>query len=191
MKNLNNKVFILILVILSSGCLNKKKINNINNKKKTSWNYNIGIEGIECKLCAYKAVKRLEKIPDVANVKIICSPNFRECYANLEHNNIKANINIQVIINAIEYEGFEVKYISGNFIGMFDDKLDKFKLFDQNQDIKFMTCPSKFAEPEGTDKRSRNTNQNNFNLQANHKIIIEDAKLIFQKKLGEVWMTLN
>ncbi|MDR3647253.1 MAG: hypothetical protein P4L22_06955 [Candidatus Babeliales bacterium] len=173
MKNIKNKILLLILAILAPACSNKKKVVNLNNNKKTNWSYDIGIEGIECKLCAYKAVKRLEKIPDVSSVKMICTPNFRECHADLEYNNIGNNINIQAIKDVIELEGFEVKYISGNFIGIFDDKLEKFNLVDKDINVKF-----------------KNPNGNNFNIKANHKITVY-AKLIFQKKLNEIWMTIN
>jgi hypothetical protein len=186
MKILKNKSFykLFIIVGIFSGCLNKKKINIINNHKQNSWNYNIGIEGIECKLCAYKAVKRLEKIEDLSDVKMICSPNFRECHANLNLNNINKNINLQAVINAIATEGFEVKYISGNFIGRFDETFDTFNLFDcANLNIKFKNPYYAKASKGGP-------NENNFVLQANQKIVV-DAKLIFQKKLNEIWMTIN
>lgn len=174
MKNINNKVLIFILSIIASGCLSKKKTNILNNKKQITWNYNIGIEGIECKLCAYKAVKRLEKIEDVSDVKMICSVNFRECYANLNLNNINKNINIQAVMNAIATEGFEVKYISGNLIGQFDENFNIFKLFN-NPDLNI-----KFINP----------NENKFVLPTNKETVV-DAKLVFQKKLSEIWMTIN
>lgn len=172
-----NNIFVLILFV-GVGCANKKKINNFDNKKKINWNYNIGIEGIECKLCAYKTVKRLEKIEHISDVKMICTTNFKECYANLNWSDVNNNIDINAIGKAIGNEGFEIKYISGNFIGKFDEKLDKFVLnyLDQtnkNLEIKFM-----------------NAQQNNFVLPIN-QVTIVNAKLIFQKQLNEIWMTLN
>ncbi len=123
--------------------------------------------------CAYKAFKILEEIKNFEQVKIICSSGFKECYANLNWSNTKNNIDIQTIKEILETEGFELKYISGNFIGTFDDKLDKFNLIDSGLGSKFIKSP-----------------QGNLVLPINTKTII-NAKLIFKNKLNEFWMTLN
>lgn len=195
MKILNYKILskIFIILITISACVNKNKmkIPNVKIPVPVS-NYVIGIEGIECKVCALKAYRIIEKIINVADVKIICSEAFKNCHATLQFKDTKNNIDINNIKFGLLQEGFELEYISGKFLGYFDEKFDKFILVNSdgekinlgdklNQQIKFINY------------------QKNDLISSKIKTTIE-GKLIFKRNLlkdfkvqqsDDIWLTLN
>lgn len=160
-----------ILFLLLPACAGKKS--KVTSSLKSIENlraYSIGIEGVECKICAFKVVKILEQLVGVTNVKIVCDSAFKNCYVNL---NIPKKHNLDVnAIRAILPQEFNCNYITGEFKGKFNNKLDRFALSNTDLNFKFVT------------------NQPNYIMVKPNQEITVKAKLFFEKKFEDYWMSL-
>ena len=156
--NYSKLLFFLIFIFLPS-C--QKKINlkssRFKNKNVITQPFKLGVDGVECKVCAKKVIHELEEIEGISKVEFICKDsNFTSCYAKFSWNKKDSNLNISNINHALERNSFSLKYITGEFLGVFSNK--------ENQ--KFFTLIN---------------SEDSFKVQENledNKLVINDNKLI-------------
>ena len=98
---------LLIFVLFLSGCKGNK--NTKKNLKVKNKFYTLYIYGVECALCAKKAVIALESVPSVAYAEYIChDQDYTNCYAKLYMKHKDAALPIQIIRQKLQEVGFGV-----------------------------------------------------------------------------------
>lgn len=100
---------LLVFSLFVTGCVNRQ-----NNYKKRSKSlvYTLNINGVECALCAKKAIAALETISNVDYVEFICNDNhYYDCFAKMYMKN-HMPVDLELIKNKLITLGFELRDLS-------------------------------------------------------------------------------
>ena len=93
------------------GCANQKKRLKKLNKRVNC--YTLTVSGVECALCAKKAILALEAIPNVQKVEFICNDaHYDDCFAKMYIKNQQAQVSVDEIKNKLLEVGFELDSLS-------------------------------------------------------------------------------
>lgn len=105
----------LVLAFMFSGCAQRKN-NGLSKKNKGC--YALRVEGVECALCAKKAVIALESVPSIIHAEYVCNDSeYIDCYARVYGRNKRKNVLIGDVQSAIGKTKFSLKSMQGHFRG--------------------------------------------------------------------------
>lgn len=112
----NCTLFFLASMLLFSGCVQRKNSNLA--KKKSKDFYVLKVGGVECALCAKKAVMALESVPSIVHAEYVCNDSeYIDCYARVYGKSKRKNVLIGDVQNAISRTKFKLLYMQGLFRG--------------------------------------------------------------------------
>lgn len=105
--NLAKMLVPLAFCLFLSGCVNTKKRSKEINKRMSF--YTLTVDGVECALCAKKAILALETIPNVKKVEFICNDTYYEdCFAKIYLDDCSLAVPADQIKNKLTEVGFEL-----------------------------------------------------------------------------------
>lgn len=98
---------LLVFGLFFTGCANQKKSAKKLNQRVNC--YTLIIKGVECALCAKKAILALETIPNVKKVEFICNDvHYHDCFAKMYMKNHQAQVSAVEVKNKLLEIGFEL-----------------------------------------------------------------------------------
>lgn len=147
---MNNKLlYLLTFLLILSGCSNSPI-------------FELGIDGIECNVCAKLVVDKLKTMPCISKAEFVCTKNnFNEGFVKIYLKN--NNIRVDNLVDLLNKNGFIVTYIKGTFLGSFK-RNDQFclslnnEVFGFKKDIKKTISYDKPELVQGTLKLNRSSN---------------------------------
>ena len=95
-KKLKFKLTFYVLLFIISGCAHQKKGSLA--KKKGKDFYTVRVDGVECAMCAKKAVVALESAPSIVHAEYVCNDSeYIDCYARVYGKGKRKNVLIAEI----------------------------------------------------------------------------------------------